>query len=38
MNQEAIATHTAGEARAATNDSPRRLFFKKGGDILIFLG
>jgi hypothetical protein len=38
MNQEAIATHTAGEARAATNDSPRRLFFEKRDDILVFLG
>ena len=38
MNQETSATHTAGEVRAATNDSPRRLFFEKRGDILVFLG
>jgi hypothetical protein len=37
MKQKAIATHTAGEARAATKDSPSRLFFENRDDILIFL-
>jgi hypothetical protein len=38
MKQLANATHTAGDARAATKLRPRRLFFENRDDILIFLG